>query len=106
MNDVNRDGRLDLEIYNDAISGNGQNSTYDVFINQKDYFELNREFSLPNLKYENESGVFISRSSGGGGNYTKTTFKFNNEILKPIHIETREYDKKRKEYVITKRELN
>jgi hypothetical protein len=84
ISDINGDGKKDFGIRNDGASGVGQNLTYDYWINNGYTLKYNREFSLPNLSYENKVNEYYSRSSGGGGNRTETYYKFKSGKLIPL----------------------
>ena len=84
ISDINGDGKKDFGIRDDVASGVGQNLTYDYWINNGYTLKCNREFSLPNLRYENKVNEYYSRSSGGGGNYIETYYKFKSGKLIPL----------------------
>jgi hypothetical protein len=94
ISDINRDGKKDFGIKNDCLSGNGQNLTYDYWINDGHTLKFNPEFSLPNFEYINRLNEYYSRSSGGGLNRIETYYKFKKGKLKPLRsIETEGLDK-------------
>ncbi|HMU05954.1 MAG TPA: hypothetical protein PJ990_20110, partial [Saprospiraceae bacterium] len=84
ISDINGDGKKDFGIRNEGESGNGQNLTYDYWINNGYTLKYNREFSLPNLRYENKVNEYYSRLSGGGGNRTETYYKYKSGKLIPL----------------------
>lgn len=90
ISDINGDGKKDFGIRNEGESGNGQNLTYDYWINNGYTLKYNREFSLPNLRYENKVNEYYSRLSGGGGNRTETYYKFKSGKLIPLRSLERE----------------
>ncbi len=100
ISDVNRDGKSDINVYNDAKSGNGQNSTYDVWLNKGGKLVYSQEFSIPNLKYINTTDEYYSRGSGGGGDFVETFYKLINNDLKPIREKIRGFNRENDGYRI------
>lgn len=84
ITDINKDGKNDFAVYNDCLSGNGQNSTYDHWINDGLTLRLDTKFSIPNLGYNNKNKEYYSRSSAGGGNITETYYKLKSGKLKAL----------------------
>lgn len=89
--DINKDGKNDFAVYNDCLSGNGQNSTYDHWINDTLTLRLDTKFSLPNLGYNNMNKEYYSRSSAGGGDITETYYKLKSGKLKALRSLETEY---------------
>lgn len=99
ISDINIDGINDFAVYNDCLSGNGQNSTFDYWINDGFTLRLDTEFSVPNLGYNNKNKEYYSRSSAGGGNITETYYKLKSGKLKALRsIETKYIDDDKLKY--------
>ena len=107
LNDTNNDGMKDIEVYNHLSSGNGSNSTFDVFLKFESHFEYSPEFSLANLEYDSKTNTYTSRYNGGhaGKIYKITTYNHNGKSLTPITTETQDYDYEKKIYLRTTRDI-
>jgi len=107
LNDTNRDGLIDIEVYNSAKSGVGYNSTYDVFLNQSTKFEYSSDFSRANLRYDEETNTYTSRMRGGhvGKIYSITTYEYDGKSLIPIKTERQDVDYDKKVYIRTTTDL-
>jgi hypothetical protein len=99
ITDINKDGKNDFAVHNGCLSGNGQNFTYDFWINDGFTLRFNHEFSLPNLRYVKENNEYYSRRSSGGGDITETYYKLKSGKLKPLRsLETEYIDDKKLKY--------
>lgn len=96
--DINHDGYLDIGVYDMSLSGAGYNSTFDYYIynRKKRQFEFSEDFSLPNLKYNEEDSTYLSAGYGSGGGmiYRKTKYKLINNHLIPIYFEDQDFNSK------------
>lgn len=107
INDINRDGRNDIEVYNDLKSGNGGNATYEVFLNIIDSFQYSQDFSQANLSYDEQTQKYTSKYIGGhaGKIYGLTIYKYDKKSLIPIKTERQEYDQEKEVYINTATDL-
>ncbi len=110
LNDTNKDGLIDMEVYNDALSGKGSNAIYSVFLNHSTHFEHAAAFSeKTNLEYDKETDTYSSRHSGGhaGQLFTKEYYKYDGKSLIPIKVVTQDFDDGTQLYIrITKDLIN
>jgi len=101
LRDINNDGQMDIEVYNDFASGKGSNSIYSVFLNNGVKFEFSSVFSIPNLFFDQKTNTYTSSRNGGhaGMIYGITTYKLQGDSLKPISYEYQDYQNEKRNYI-------